>query len=272
MTPWERTMFDLEPRPGQMTLLSGYKEHGKSTFISFMVARLLQQGIRICWLSTAMSAPRLIWVLCRQILATNLPTDDEARSVIQAYSDRLVVLNPAPRWQGALNTFDQAWGESDCQLFIVDNLDGICMSTQEKTEVARAFSSFAHLKNRSVLVVNQTRKDLGDGTIPELTDIDGPPALLDASTSIFTLWRNKVKERLLGDEVKLSISHEESYRTIRSNPDFVLTRHAPCYRMDSDDGTLSVGLWEEPVSRQFLVHPDHRRMPLFPPDAPEEAT
>lgn len=250
--PWEKTENIVRLRRGELSIWPGMNGHGKSMLVGQVALALMAQGEKVCIASMEMKPHETMQRMCRQALASNQPAIRDLRDLHRWTDGRLWIYDQ----QGAvtpdriLSVARYAQAELGVNHFIVDNLlscgipeDGDGWQSKQKQFVLD-LSCHAHDTRQAVHLLAHVRKGKDELQPPSKYDVRGSAAITDLADNVFTVWRNKAKEKAR-DENDLGKDGEADCLLI-------VDKH----RHGEWEGRIQ--LWFDPASQSYVAHPEER--------------
>jgi twinkle protein len=194
-------------RLGEMTIVTGYRGHGKTEAINLIMNSALAHGERGLIASLEMKAPVLLKRAVRQLTAQRLPSREYIRQVMTWYFDRLWLFDHVGRVTAdkIFEVFEYAWRRYGVTFFVIDSLMK-CGIRGDDLDGQDAFAdraaNFAKQFNAHVLLVAHGRKDGTEENPPDNNGVKGSGGITDQADNVLAIWRNKARERA---QAKVSI-------------------------------------------------------------------
>jgi len=261
--PWSKTRDVIELRPGELSIWSGYKGHGKSALLSQAMLGCMKRNQRVLILSPEFRPEEVLARKVRQESGSSAPS--------AAFVDRWFNYAKTRLWlfdhQGALRPDNvvalcrYAVAEYGVQQIVIDSLMkcGIGVGSDDFSKqklFVDQLQSVAHQSGPHIHLVAHARKGHSDETPPGIHDVKGTSEIGDMAENVFIVWRNKVKHNAqsTGDT---SRNHEA---------DALLKCEA---QRNGSGWNGSIQFWFDPQSMQFLEQPDESPR-CYEPEGEEE--
>ena len=259
--PWLKTRDSFYFRPGEMTIWAGQNGHGKSQLTAQIAMHLMSQGDRVCMASFEMKPVQTIRLMSRMFIGTN-PFTPEYQST-EGFKLLDQIFDDFGKWSHKkLWIYDQLGvtspeivagmtrycaRELGIQHVFIDSLmkvvgDEDDMNGQKRL-VGELFSIAKDL-NIHVHLVHHVRKPANEDAIPDKYDLKGSGAIVDQPDNIFTIFRNKKKER--------DAREAGQFGKFLSEPDCLLLCRKQRHFEGSGDGEPAIGLWLDRDSGCFV--------------------
>lgn len=258
--PWSKAVGKFSFRPGELTIWTGYKGHGKSLLISQCLLHALNEGERVFILSPEFKAADVLARKIRQAAENDRPPESFARRFLDWAGDgRLWLLDH----QGSLKpdivkaVIRYAIDQFDVSHILVDSLMKCGIGTDDYNGQKRFvddLQSIAHQTGIHLHLVAHAKKPSdpsGEDKPPRLHDVKGTSELCDMAENVLTVWKNKRKLNALsrGD------------RALDDQPDGMLTVDS---QRNGDGWIGAIALWFHQPSGQFIGSPGSSTMPWVP--------
>lgn len=201
--PWGN--LNLQFKPGEVTLWAGANGHGKSLIVSQIELAFMQQGYR-CGVASFEMLPEAL--NSRMILqaAGGIPSQQYAKDFIHWASDKLwyADVRGSASMSDVQGIVKYAVLENKCQHFFIDNLM-CCVSGEDDWNSQKDFvfklCEVARMHEVHIHIVHHIRKLESEEKIPGKYDIKGTGTLTDRVDNVMLVWRNKMKERVVKEEI-----------------------------------------------------------------------
>lgn len=218
--PWAKTHEILRLRRSELTIASGANGHGKSMLIGQIALGLMAQGEKVCIASMEMKPHETMQRMCRQAFGCNQPANRDIRDIAKWTNGKLWLYDQ----QGAVTPERILAVARYCQKvlgvthFIIDNLlscgipeDGEGWQSKQKQFVLD-LACHAHDTRQAVYLLAHVRKGKDELSPPSKYDVRGSASITDLADNVFTIWRNKAKEK----------AHDEGDSRMDDDPDCLL--------------------------------------------------
>lgn len=252
--PWSKAADKFAFRPGELTVWTGYKAHGKSMLLSQVLLFAMTKGERVFILSPEFRPEGILARKIRQAATNAHPPEGFARQFLQwAGNGRLWLFDH----QGSL-TPDTVTGviryavdQHAVQHVLVDSLMKCGIAPDDYTRQKKLvddLQTIAHQTGVHLHLVAHARKGESDDKPARLHDVKGTSELCDMAENVLSVWKNK---RKLDAQSNGNTKHDDE-------PDALLTIDS---QRNGDGWTGSIRLWFHPASFQFLGEAHHPPMP-----------
>lgn len=164
-------LADFRMRLNEMSLLVGDSGSGKSTWLGEVSIKAMQQGANACIASFEMPRRKLLKLLVRQLIGTNVvPEGPKGEGILRDAIDwlqgklRIYDFLGIADWRRVLDVFIYAHEHGGTNFFVLDNLGliGIGDEDWEQQQMAMAaFKTFAHKRPVHLWAVQHINKSEG---------------------------------------------------------------------------------------------------------------
>jgi twinkle protein len=244
--PWAKAHNLIELRPGELSIWTGYKGHGKSMLLSQAMLHVMRLGNRVLIVSPEFKPEEVLARKCRQESGSSRPPSSFVDEWFEYAKSRLWLFDH----QGALNSDNvvalcrYAVATHGITHIVIDSLMkcGIGVGSDDYTKQKHfvdKLQSVAHQVGPHIHLVAHARKGSSDDAPAGLHDVKGTSEIADMAENVFSVWRNKPKHKAMssGDQSK---AHE---------PDAILV----CESQRNGSGwNGSLQFWFDPQSCQYL--------------------
>jgi twinkle protein len=193
--PWD---IPLRLRPGDLTLLSGFSGHGKTTGLWNIVVDICHQGGKTFIGSFEIPAPQAVATITEIAAGGKLPSKAAHRSVIdQLHGIFLYDHVGSVKWPELLKVMEYARRKYGVDIFVVDSLLK-CGIRGDDYDAQKAFTEalfdFSSRTGAHIILVAHSRKKEDEARVPDKQDIKGTGDIVDIACNIIVWWRNMAKQ------------------------------------------------------------------------------
>jgi twinkle protein len=210
--PWSKTENIVRLRHGEFSVWPGMNGHGKSMLVNQVVLSLLAQGEKVCICSMEMKPHETMQRMCRQAYGTSAPSIGQIKDLHRWTDGRLWLYDQ----QGQV-TPDRVIAvarycheEVGINHLVVDNLLS-CGIAEDDYNGQKAFAlslaTHAHDTRQAIHLLAHSRKGKDELAPPGKYDVRGSASITDLADNVFTVWRNKAKERAI-DEGRAGMDYD----------------------------------------------------------------
>lgn len=243
--PWVGVKDLIRIRPAELSIWAGTNGHGKSLLLSQIMLHLAAQGERICLASFEMRPAASMYRMARQAMGEEPHSVENVQRAMAGLDNGLLWLYDQ---QGtiksdriiALGRYCRA--KLNVQHLVIDSLMkcgiGVDDYTGQKAFVDQ-LCALARDTGLHIHLVAHSRKGRSEDERVGKFDIKGASEITDQADNVFTMWRNKAKERAQsgGDHSK------------DDEPDSVLS----CDKQRHGEWEGQIKLWYRPRSMQYTM-------------------
>lgn len=251
--PWSKAADKFVFRPGELTVWTGFKGHGKSMLLSQVLLHAMTRGERVFVLSPEFRPEGILARKVRQATTNAHPPEDLSRRFLEwAGSNRLWLFDH----QGSLSpdtvtgVIRYAVDQHAVNHVLVDSLMKCGIAPDDYTRQKRLvddLQTISHQAGVHMHLVAHARKGESDDKPARLHDVKGTSELCDMAENVLSVWKNK---RKLDAQSNGNAKHDDE-------PDALLTIDS---QRNGDGWTGSIRLWFHPASFQFLGEANHPPM------------
>jgi twinkle protein len=252
--PWGKAADKFAFRPGELTIWTGYKGHGKSMLLSLILLYVMGKGERVFILSPEFRPEAVLARKIRQAATNAHPSESFARRFLEwAGNGRMWLFDH----QGSLtpetvtSVIRYAVDQHAVTHVLVDSLMKCGIAPDDynrQKKLVDDLQTIAHQTGVHLHLVAHARKGESDDKPARLHDVKGASELCDMAENVLSVWKNKKK---LDAQSNGNTKHDDE-------PDALLTIDS---QRNGDGWTGSIRLWFHPASFQFLGEAHHPPMP-----------
>lgn len=244
--PWLKTRDLIEFRPGELSIWTGYKGHGKSMLLSQAMLHMMRLNQRVLIISPEFKPEEVLARKCRQESGSSRPPSDFVDRWFEYAKSRLWLFDH----QGALKPDNvvalcrYAVATFGINHIVIDSLMkcGIGVGSDDfskQKHFVDRLQSIAHQSGPHIHLVAHARKGSSDEQPAGIHDVKGTSEIGDMAENVFSVWRNKPKHKAMstGDQSKAS------------EADALLICEA---QRNGSGWNGSLQFWFDPMSNQFL--------------------
>jgi len=243
--PFEKFKDKIRLSTSELSIWAGTNGVGKSQLLGQTTLGLIEQGEKVCIASLEIKPVSLLYRLVRQITTERNPSVEKiALSFGFLYKNLwLFDLVGTAKTDRLLDVFLYARRRYGIKHFIIDSLMkcGIAEDDYRGQKVfVEKLCDFKHAYDCHIHLVAHSRKKESSDKIVDKMDVKGTGAITDLADNVFSVWRNKKKERKMED-------NKYDY-TIKDKPDAVVY----CDKQRNGEWEGGIPLWWDGDSFQFL--------------------
>lgn len=239
--PWVKTSLNIRLRSGEVSLWPGINGHGKSLLTSHVALDLIAQGRRVVIASLEMQPVKTLKRMARQAIGNSMPTEKALTAFIDWLQRRLLIYDQHGRVKPRQMIAAIRYAAVRCKAahFFLDSLM-MCVQGEEDYDGQKDFvtelCAVAHDTGCHIHLVHHTRKLRDESEVPGKFDAKGSGSVTDQVDNVFTVWRNKKKER-----------ERQAGECDESKPDALLI----CDKQRHGEWEGRVALWFDPESLSY---------------------
>lgn len=253
--PWEKHHDLFMFRPGELSILAGRNNSGKSQMIGQLTLSAMRQGEVACVASMEFKPERWLMRLAIQAAALRQPSPDYLRAIHRWYERKLWAFNATgtAKANRVMDVFAYAAARYGVRWFVVDNL-AKCGFSEDDYNGQKGFvdrlGDFARDTDSHVVLVHHIRKGEDDHRLPTNADIKGSGGIGDMADNVLLMWRDRKKEEERRIAEQVNAPFDEGTR-----PDAMLIID----KARNGDAAPTFALWYAAQCYQYLEGP--RRTP-----------
>lgn len=263
-TGFEKMAGKFDLRPGELTLWAGVNGHGKTTFLSHTMLKVMQANQRVCIASLEMRPRDSMAKMTQQAAGVGVPSPRYIRGFHGWTNDRLWVYDHigklAPSRALAVATYVR--NELKIDHLVIDSLMKCGLGTDDYTaqkDFVDGLCAIARDTGLHIHLVVHMRKGENESKPAEKFDVKGASEIVDLADNLMIVWKNLQKGVELekaGREKDLNQRHS-LIEQINEKPDAFVRLCKQ--RHHSWEGSWA--FWFDRASQQFLENA--RTQPVF---------
>lgn len=198
--PWRKTQDRLRLYNGEVSIWTGINGHGKSLLLGQVMLGAATQGYSCCIASMEMSPEKTLGRMVQQSVGTDKPSEGAIRQILDELSENIWIfdLQGTAKRDRLFEVFKYAYHRYGARQFVIDSLAKVGMGEDDyngQKGFIDALGDFAKSTDSHVHLVAHARKGVDELNPPGKMDVKGTGALTDMVDNVFSVYRNKVKER-----------------------------------------------------------------------------
>lgn len=195
-----------------LTVWTGFNGHGKSLFLNQILLSALLGDQKGLIASFEMPAKKTIYRMIRQAVGIKDPDADHIFRCLEWLDkrvwiyDKMGTVNP----KDMIGRIEAAIHEHGITHVVIDSLMKCGIDVDDLNAQKRfvdGLQNFAQKNPCHVHLVAHARKDRDETQVPGKMDIKGAGEISDMADNVFSVWRNKPKERKLAEGIIIDL-HE----------------------------------------------------------------
>ncbi len=258
--PWKKTHDKIRFRWHEISISNGINGHGKSQIVGEILLSAMKQEERVCIASMEIKPARLIARLVKQTggLISGIPSRQFVSSMFDWYKEKAWIYEctGVAKGQRILDTFAYAYKRYGVRVFVIDSLMMCGIDEDDYNGQKQFVSDLCDFKNEHechIFLVTHSKKGISEDIPGNKFDVKGSGAITDLVDNVFTIWRNKRKEK------EMSKPEEKRKPGTEDYPDALLI----CSKQRNGDWEGKVNLWFCRNSYQYLEYATSKPLPYL---------
>jgi twinkle protein len=247
---WQKCEGRFTLRPGELTIWGGINGHGKSMLTSQVALDLCAQRQRVCIASMEMKPEKTMVRMVKQAAGDARP-DREFIRAMHSWSDERLWLydhTGSVKPQTMLAVVRYAVEKFGIQHFFIDNLMKCVPGDDDyngQKDFVNSLTAIAQDTGVHIHLVAHVKKGGSEYDRPGKFDIKGSGSITDLADNLFIVWRNKRKEAVGSDKLKLKAAEAD---LALGEPDCYLSLE----KQRNGDWEGAFGFWFDVPSMQYV--------------------
>ncbi len=260
-TPWQKLDDLVRFRRAELSIWTGFTDHGKTTVLNQVILWGAAQGERCLIASLEIKPAVLLKKATRQVTALRQPDVPMIRLAHQWYDGKLWIFDlvGSAKTDRLFEVFDYARRRYGISQFVIDSLLR-CGIAEDDYNGQKLFvdrlAEYATTHAVGVHLVAHSRKKQNDREAGGFLDVRGSASITDLGHNVYVVWRNKDKE---ASWAKCEQNGEAPSQHLIDQPDSVLK----CDKTREGEWEGSCALWFDRESQQYLGERGHYPMRLI---------
>jgi len=249
---WDKTEGRFAFRKGELTIWGGINGHGKSMLTSQVALDLCVQDQRVCIASLEMKPEKTMLRMCRQAAGDAMPSRDFITSMHHWTDDRLWLYDHtgSVKPQKMLAVARYAVENLHIQHFVIDNLMKCVPGDDDyngQKDFVNSLTAIAQDTGAHIHLIAHVKKGGSEYERPGKFDVKGSGSITDLADNLFIVWRNKRKEAVGSEKLKLKRDEAD---LVMGEPDCYLSLE----KQRNGDYEGVFGFWFDVASMQYVEH------------------
>ena len=206
---WTPTGYDkmagkFDFRAGELTLWTGVNGHGKTTFLSNIMLKVMQGGQKVCMASLEMKPAKTMSKMSQQAAGVGMPSVRYIRAFHSWTDDKFWVYNHlgklAPSRALAVATYVRK--ELGIDHLVIDSLMKCGLGTDDYTaqkDFVDGLCAIARDTGLHIHLVCHMRKGENENKPAEKFDVKGASEIVDLADNLVIVWMNLPKAKDVSD-------------------------------------------------------------------------
>lgn len=249
---WEKTNGRFAFRKGELTIWGGINGHGKSMLTSQVALDLCLQNQRVCIASLEMKPEKTMLRMCKQAAGDAMPSRDFIASMHGWTDDRLWLYDHtgSVKPQKMLAVARYAVENLHIEHFVIDNLMKCVPGDDDyngQKDFVNSLTAIAQDTGAHIHLIAHVKKGGSEYERPGKFDVKGSGSITDLADNLFIVWRNKRKEAVGSEKLKLKRDEAD---LVMGEPDCYLSLE----KQRNGDYEGVFGFWFDVASMQYVEH------------------
>lgn len=261
--PWSKTHGKIAFRPGEVSIWSGTNGHGKSLLLNLVILQAIKHG-EPCVIASMEMKPHLTMArMTRQASGAAVPSD-EFIDAFHEWTEGCLWLYDQ---QGTVNAkrilsvirycheaLKHKGNKVQVRHMVIDSLMKCGVGVDDyngQKSFLDNLCAMAKLSGIHIHLVAHSRKGDTEHRVGDKFDIAGHADITNQADNVFTVWRNKAKER--------AIQEDSKDEDVIHGPDALLI----CSKQRHGEWEGRVTLWFDKASMQYVAGEGNRPLTYF---------
>jgi twinkle protein len=247
---WMKCEGHFEFRAGELTIWGGINGHGKSMLTSQVALDLCVQDQRVCIASLEMKPEKTMLRMVKQAFGSGRPDSEFIRGMHGWTDGRLWLYDHtgSVKPQKMLAIVRYAVENFGIQHFVIDNLMKCVPGDDDyngQKDFVNSLTAIAQDTGVHIHLIAHVKKGGSEYDRPGKFDIKGSGSITDLADNLFIVWRNKRKEAIAIDKLKVK---PDEKREALLDPDCYLSIE----KQRNGDFEGVFGFWFDNQSMQYV--------------------
>lgn len=247
---WEKTRDRFAFRKGELTIWGGINGHGKSMLTSQVSLDLCVQNQRVCIASLEMKPEKTMLRMVKQASGDGRPSREFINSMHSWTDERLWLYDHtgSVKPQKMLAVARYAVENFAIQHFVIDNLMKCVPGDDDyngQKDFVNSLTAIAQDTGAHIHLIAHVKKAGSEYDRPGKFDIKGSGSITDLADNLFIVWRNKRKEAVGSEKLKLKRDEAD---LVMGEPDCYLSLE----KQRNGDYEGVFGFWFDGPSMQYV--------------------
>lgn len=247
---WEKTRDRFAFRNGELTIWGGINGHGKSMLTSQVSLDLCMQNQRVCIASLEMKPEKTMLRMVKQAAGDGRPSREFINSMHSWTDERLWLYDHtgSVKPQKMLAVTRYAIENFAIQHFVIDNLMKCVPGDDDyngQKDFVNSLTAIAQDTGAHIHLIAHVKKAGSEYDRPGKFDIKGSGSITDLADNLFIVWRNKRKEAVGSEKLKLKRDEAD---LVMGEPDCYLSLE----KQRNGDYEGVFGFWFDGPSMQYV--------------------
>ena len=259
-SPWQKLDELIRFRRAELSIWTGFSDHGKTTLLNQVLLWGAAQGERCLIASLEIKPAILLKRATRQATGKRTPDVALIRTTHRWYDGKIWIFDlvGSAKTSRLLQVFDYARRRYGVSQFVVDSLLR-CGIPEEDYNAQKEFvdqlAEYATTHAVGVHLVAHSRKKQNDNEAGGRLDVRGSASITDLGHNVYVVWRNKQKEAAME---RAQHAGETPHFKLFEQPDALFK----CDKTREGEWEGSASLWFDRESQQYLAEAGSYAFPL----------
>lgn len=200
---WKK-MAKFQFNPHSLTIWTGFNGHGKSNFLNQIMLAGVSAEEKFGIASFEMPAKKTLYRAIRQAIGAKEPDADLIFRCLTWLDKQVWIYDKTGtvRPKVVIDSFKRGIDEIGITNIIIDSLMKCGIDVDDlngQKKLVDDLQNFAQVNPCHIHLVAHARKDRDENQVPGKMDIKGAGEISDMADNVFSVWRNKPKERKLAE-------------------------------------------------------------------------
>lgn len=247
---WQKCEGHFAFRSGELTIWGGINGHGKSMLTSQVALDLCMQNQRVCIASLEMKPEKTMLRMVKQAAGDARPNAEFIRSMHSWTDEKLWLYDHtgSVKPQKMLAIVRYAVENFGIEHFVIDNLMKCVPGDDDyngQKDFVNSLTAIAQDTGVHIHLIAHVKKGGSEYDRPGKFDIKGSGSITDLADNLFIVWRNKRKEAVGSDKLKLKAVEKDA---VMAEPDCYLSIE----KQRNGDWEGVFGFWFDGPSMQYV--------------------
>ena len=203
--PFAKLKNKLRFRPGEISVWTGINGHGKSQAIGQFLMHFAHQGQKLCIASLEMKPEATLERIVRQLTNDRLPNHERLDAAFDWLHGKFWIFDVVGVVDSdkVLEVFKYAYHKYGIDQFVIDSFMRCGIDEEDKKaqlDFMNKLVAFVNQYGVHIHLVAHPRKGLNEEHHVGKMDVKGSGCITDLAWNVFSIWRNKEKEKVMSGE------------------------------------------------------------------------
>jgi twinkle protein len=265
--PFQKLKNKLRFRAGELSVWVGINGHGKSQMLGQFTMHFAHQGQKICIASLEMKPEATLERIVRQLADCRLPDLGRLDQAFDWLHGKFWIFDVVGVVEAdkVLEVFKYAYHRYGIDQFVIDSFMRCGIDEEDKKaqlDFMNKLVAFVNQYGVHIHLVAHPRKGLNEDHYVGKMDVKGSGCITDLAWNVFSIWRNKEKEKALSGEGVGNASRRKGTDDPRDQPDGVFI----CDKQREGEWENMLGIYFDHDSLRYYDS-DNYRAPKYLEDS-----